>query len=97
MVSLDRRGLVLGVSALALARPFAAFAQEPLRLEITSGVIEPMPFAMPAFLPDDPGAAAMAQQVRDVVLSDLTSTGLFREIPAEAHIGRVGDFDAPVN
>ena len=31
-----------------------------------------------------------------MVADDLTGTGLFREIPASAHVGRITNFDAPV-
>ncbi len=96
MVSLSRRGLILAAPAVLLARPFAAAAQSPLRIEITQGVIEPMPFAVPGFVPDSPMAADLAARITQVVIDDLTGTGLFREIPASAHIGRITNFDAPV-
>ena len=31
-----------------------------------------------------------------MVVDDLVGTGLFREIPRSAHIGRISNFDAPV-
>ena len=75
----------------------AALAQNgPLRIEITDGVIEPMPYAVPDFVPDTSAAAEMAAQLSRVIASDLTGTGLFREVPASAHISRVTDFSAPV-
>jgi len=96
MVNRIRRNLVLGVPAALALRPFAAAAQGPLRIEITEGVIEPMPFAAPGFVPDDAGSAALAERITQVVVDDLSGTGLFREIPRSAHIGRVASFDAPV-
>jgi TolB protein len=96
MVRPSRRNLLLGASAALLARPFAAAAQAPLRIEITEGVIEPMPFAAPGFVPDTPAAADLAARITQVVVDDLTGTGLFREIPRQAHIGTVSNFDAPV-
>ncbi|MDF1717294.1 MAG: Tol-Pal system beta propeller repeat protein TolB [Antarcticimicrobium sp.] len=76
----------------------SAMAQDggPLRIEITEGVIEPMPFAVPDFVPDRPNAGDVAGQIARVIAADLSGTGLFREIPAQAHIGRVSDFSAPV-
>ncbi len=68
----------------------------PLRLEIDQGIIEPMPFAAPSFVPDTQAAAQYAQDISRVVAADLTGTGLFREIPSEAYISRVSSFDAPV-
>jgi TolB protein len=68
----------------------------PLRIEITEGVIEPMPFAIPQFVPDDGAANDAAQQIAQVIAADLAGTGLFREIPATAHIGQIADFNAPI-
>ncbi len=96
MVNPLRRNLILGVPAAVLLRPFAAAAQAPLRIEITEGVIEPMPFAVPAFVPDTPDAADSANRITQVVVDDLTGTGLFREVPRAAHIGRISNFDVPV-
>ena len=96
MVNRLRRSLMLGVPAAMALRPFAAAAQAPLRIEITEGVIEPMPFAAPGFVPDAPGAADLAGRITQVVVDDLVGTGLFREIPPSAHIGRISNFDAPV-
>lgn len=75
-----------------------ALAQNgPLRIEITEGVIEPLPFALPAFVAETPDATEMAAQIGQVIAADLTGTGLFREIPREAHIQRIGVFDTPVS
>ncbi|MFC7705642.1 Tol-Pal system beta propeller repeat protein TolB [Plastorhodobacter daqingensis] len=81
---------VAGIAAPAVAQ------QGPLRIEITEGVIEPLPFAVPAFIPENAAAAQYAEQLSRVVAANLTNTGLFREIPASAHIGRITSFDAPV-
>jgi TolB protein len=96
MVDRLRRNLLLGVPAALALRPFAAAAQSPLRIEITEGVIEPMPFAAPAFVPDSGAASDLAARITRVVVDDLVGTGLFREVPPAAHIGRIASFDAPV-
>ncbi len=99
MVNTSRRRLLAGAAGAAAAvalRPFAAAAQAPLRIEITDGVIEPMPIAIPAFVPDTGESAELARNVTQVVVQDLVNTGLFREIPASAHIGRITNIDAPV-
>ena len=72
-----------------------ALAQDPLRITITDGVIDPMPFAAPTFV-DEGGAGELARDLSRVVASDLAGTGLFREIPEDAHISRVGSFDGGV-
>ena len=89
MVDRLRRNLLIGVPAALALRPFAAAAQAPLRIEITEGVVEPMPFARPPSCRTRPAAADLAAQITQVVVADLTGTGLFREMPAEAHIGKV--------
>lgn len=96
MVDRFRRNLLIGVPAALALRPFAAVAQAPLRIEITEGVVEPMPFAVPGFVPDGGAAAELAGRITQVVIDDLIGTGLFREIPASAHISKVTSFDAPV-
>lgn len=68
----------------------------PLRIEIVDGVIEPLPFAAPNFVPDGGGAKEVSAKLARVVASDLSGTGLFREIPAAAYISQITDFTAPV-
>lgn len=68
----------------------------PLRIEITEGVIEPLPFAVPDFVAENGAANEHARNIARVVASDLAGTGLFREIPASAHVGKVTSFDAPI-
>ena len=70
--------------------------QGPLRIEITEGVIEPLPFAVPSFQPESGDAGQMAVDLARVVSEDLVGSGLFREIPASAFISTVSDFNAPV-
>ena len=98
-----RRNLTaLLASLLVAAAPLltvggAAQAQNgPLRIEITDGVIEPLPYAVPSFLAETPAASELANQITRVIAADLSGTGLFREIPATAHISTVSDFNAPV-
>jgi len=94
MVPLLLAGLAaFGMSASgALAQTSAG----PLRIEITEGVIEPMPFAAPVFIAENGAAADAAQDITRVIAADLRGTGLFRDIPASAHISSVTSFDSPV-
>jgi TolB protein len=87
---------MIGAPAALALGPFAAGAQAPLRIEITEGVIEPMPFAAPGFVPDSAGATDLARQITGVVVADLSGTGLFREVPPAAHIAKVTSLDAAV-
>ncbi|QBF32974.1 Tol-Pal system beta propeller repeat protein TolB [Thalassococcus sp. S3] len=76
--------------------PPAMAQQGPLRIEITEGVIEPLPFAVPDFVAENGAAAEYSSQLARVVAADLSGTGLFREIPATAFISQVANFSAPV-
>ena len=87
------------IGVLALAFGGAVQAQQgngPLRIEITEGVIEPLPFAVPIFIAENAAAQDVALQLSKVVAGDLASTGLFREIPVNAHISAPTSFDSPV-
>ncbi|MEO0938709.1 MAG: Tol-Pal system beta propeller repeat protein TolB [Pseudomonadota bacterium] len=74
----------------------AALAQGPLRIEITEGVIEPLPFAVPDFQPENAAATELARQLSRVISADLVGSGLFREIPSSAYISTPASFNAPV-
>lgn len=83
-------GLLLAATAL----PQVSLAQNgPLRLEITEGVIEPLPFALPNFI----GRSDAAADITRVIAADLRGTGLFRQIPQDAYISQVTSFNAEVS
>jgi TolB protein len=88
--------ILMALSALAMSVIAApVLAQDPPRIVITDGVIEPMPFAAPSFV-DEGGAGEYARELSRVVVSDLVGTGLFREIPEDAHISQITSFDGGV-
>ena len=87
------------VLAAALFGLFAVTAQAqqgPLRIEITEGVIEPLPFAIPEFQAETANAAQFARDITRVVAANLVGTGLFREISPGSFVSNVTSFDAPV-
>ena len=92
--------LPLLLAAMLAAGAGGAAAQEsqrgPLRIEITEGVIEPLPIAIPDFLAETPDAQEYAVALTRVVAADLVGSGLFREIPPESFISRPSTFSAPV-
>ena len=61
-----------------------SLSAEPLRIKITEGVIEPLPFAAPIFIAEDSGGRDYNKKLTQLIAQDLTSTGLFREIPSQA-------------
>lgn len=90
--------IALAALAALMIGPGVALAQQgPLRIEITDGVIEPLPFALPGFVAETGDAGQMAADITQVIASDLTGTGLFREIPQSAHIQRFSAFETPVS
>jgi TolB protein len=97
---ISRRQALLLPAAFAASSMVPALGRAqsgPLRIEITEGVIEPLPFALPDFVAEDAGGQQYAGQLARVVSGNLVNTGLFREIPASAHIGRITSFDSSVS
>ncbi len=90
------RLLVLLGLGVALGTPAAAQSPGPLRIEITDGVIEPMPVAVPDFIAESPAAAQFARDIAEVVRNDLVNSGLFRAIPSNAFISQISSFNSPV-
>ncbi len=85
----------LCAALLVFALPASA-QSGPLRIEITDGVVEPLPYAVPDFVAETPESIDMALQLARVVADDLTGTGLFREIPRDAHISTLTSFSSPI-
>ncbi|MEO0357012.1 MAG: Tol-Pal system beta propeller repeat protein TolB [Pseudomonadota bacterium] len=74
----------------------ASAQNQPLRLEITEGVIEPLAFAIPVFEAETPDATAAARDLAQVIAADLAGSGLFRQIPASNFIAQRTTFDESV-
>ena len=89
--------LVFATLLMAFAAVTASAQSGPLRIEITEGVIEPMPFAVPDFVAENSAAEQIGAELARVVAGNLAGTGLFREIPKTAFIGGFSDFAAPVS
>lgn len=90
-----KRFLTLLAAALAFGLPTLG-AAAPLRIEITEGVIEPLPIAAPDFVAETGSAAQLAKDIAQLVADDLSGTGLFREIPESAYISGITSFSSPV-
>ena len=74
----------------------AAAQDGPLRLTITDGNIEPLPFAVPQFQAESAEAAQVAVDLTRLVAQDLAGSGLFREIPSTSFISQHASFVQPV-
>ncbi|NDV02221.1 Tol-Pal system beta propeller repeat protein TolB [Pseudoroseicyclus tamaricis] len=86
---------LMGLSMATLLAAPAMAQQGPLRIEITEGVIEPIPIAVPIF-EDEGGAGQLAADIARLAAEDLTGTGLFRLVSRDAYITQTSDFDGAV-
>ncbi len=76
--------LILALASF-LTVPFAA-AQEPLRVDITQGHLDPLPIALPEFVSTGEDVDEMAVEITRVVTNDLASSGLFAPTDPAAYI-----------
>jgi TolB protein len=60
-----------------------------LRIDITSGKVEPMPIAIPAFPGDSAGESQAGRDIAGVVSADLERSGLFRALDPRSFIQNV--------
>ncbi|SFI89810.1 Tol-Pal system beta propeller repeat protein TolB [Jannaschia pohangensis] len=84
------------MGAAVLAGSMTTPASAELRIVIRDPNLSPMPFAVPTFVARNPAATDLANDITRVIAADLSNTGLFREIPRDAHVGRIDSFDAPI-
>ncbi|MGD1924770.1 MAG: Tol-Pal system beta propeller repeat protein TolB [Paracoccaceae bacterium] len=83
--------------AISFIVPFAGLAQaqdidgEPL-IDIDDPDFQPIPIAIADFLASE-ALGQRGVEISQIVAADLESSGLFRIIPREAHIGKIEDFD----
>ena len=75
----------------------ATFLQSaPLRITITEGVIEPLPYAAPAFIGETGASNELAIKITELIKSDLLGSGLFREVPKSSYISGIDNFSSPI-
>ena len=92
---------IRGLSALilfsvAVFTGVTAVSQEPLRIVITEGVIEPMPIALPDFAITSEQDRQLAANLTEIIVSDLEGTGLFRRISPAAYVSTSAAPSAPI-
>jgi TolB protein len=94
LTRLNRRRLLIGVGAGAIAvatfRPAAAV----LRLDITQGNIQPMPIALPDFVGGGPADVEVASNVTGIITANLRRSGLFAPIDPAAYVEKIVNTDA---
>jgi TolB protein len=89
-----RKVVTAGGAAAALAGLRVTPARAVLRLDVTQGNVQPMPIAIPDFLPGSPADAETARTVTQVITNNLGRSGLFAPIDPAAYIERIANFDA---
>jgi TolB protein len=94
---LDRRRLLLGAGAGALAGSLATLtprkAVAALRLEITQGNPQPMPIALPEFVAGSPTETEVARNVTSIIAGNLQRSGLFAPINPAAYTEKITNSD----
>lgn len=82
--------LPFALSFLSMALLFAAPARAQLEVDITGGIAQPMPIAVPGMPTPNVAAtpagdtSALGQRVAEVVTNDLRNSGLFNPLPRSA-------------
>jgi TolB protein len=85
-------GTLVAVFAMLFQATVRAHAE--LRLDITSGKVEPMPIAIPAFAGSGSGESQAGQEISGVVSADLERSGLFRPLDPRSFIQNISATDA---
>jgi len=93
--AISRRGiLITGGAVAALTGLRVSPARAVLRLDVTQGNVQPVPIAVPDFLPATPGDAEPARLVTQIITANLARSGLFAPIDPAAYIEKIVNFDA---
>jgi TolB protein len=89
-----RQTLALGAGlGLASSLPRLSWAQTQLRVE--GGTIQPIPIAIPNFVPGSPADNDAAAGVTQVITNNLKRSGLFAPIDPAAYIEKITNIDVP--
>ena len=67
-----------------------------LDIDVTEGVVEPIPIAFPNFITRDFSSSLIASEISKIVKNDLLKTSLFRFITESTYISDVTSIDTPV-
>jgi TolB protein len=97
MTAITRRaalGALAAGPALAALAPGLSRAQGPLEITIAGGEFRPIALALVPFFGDTAPAQKAAADAMGVISANLTGSGLFRIIPAGAHIQKLTGFEA---
>src|SRR5271163_2486830 len=82
---------------LAMLLWLAAPASAALQVDVTQGNAQPLPIAIPDFVPGASAEAGVAQNIAGVVRADLERSGLFRPLDTKSFIDQISDINALPN
>jgi TolB protein len=82
------------IAALAILQHASAPVRAELRIDITSGKVEPLPIAIPALAGGAPNESQAGQDLAGVISADLGRSGLFRPLDPHSFIQNVSASDA---
>ena len=92
-VRFDRRRFLLTTGlALAMFGHRSAFGQR-LRIELEN--FQPIPIAIPDFVPEAPAESELAAGVAQVITNNLKRSGAFAPIDPAAFVERISNMDSP--
>jgi TolB protein len=91
---LNRRNLLVGAGAGALAVAAPRMAYAVLRLDVTQGNVQPLPIALPDFVGASATDSETARNVTQIIASNLKRSGLFAPIDQAAYIEKISNVDA---
>lgn len=83
----------ISVLLVSLVFATAASAQEPLRVDVTQGNLDPLPVALPDFIGASDEAATRGSDITRVITNDLASSGLFAPVDPAAYIEDIENID----
>ena len=90
--------LIIISSAFFMSKIFVANAEtKPLMIEITQGVIKPMPIAISQLTALGDTTPELVEEFMNIIKADLAGTGLFKVIPQSAHISSNVTFGSKIN
>src|SRR5580658_1147535 len=91
-----RRALALGALGAAMTMS-ARHAAAQVHVDVTGGNFQPMPIAIPEFIPVSAGDADTAHGITQIITANLQRSGLFVPIDPAAFIEKITSLDAQPN
>lgn len=82
---------------MGLSTAWPLFAQQNVEATIEGGVVRAIKVAIPEFTDESGNTADLAEEMREVVINDLRSSGLFIDLPEESYLTGNGPFASRVD